>query len=220
MIPVHHLERMIPDLTGCAVVIIAGCSFILSFFNLKAVAIEAGIDPLLSGLWPVCVDALLCAGSLMILRSSIRGDSALAGWLVLIIFTGVSTTFNVLHSPDGWINQAAHAIPPVSLCVSVELLMMCIKSDLTEQHAQDDQTPCTSDVHCVQVECTPEPDIVQVEEQQITTPEPMNTAEMIKQHFTEHPESSISSAARTIGVSRTTISRHLNALTAAGLIIS
>lgn len=112
MIPIRQLERAIPDMAGCAVLIIATSSFLLSFINLQAVAIEAGINPWLSWLWPACIDALLIAGSLMILRSSIRDESPLIGWSVLLSFTAVSTAFNVIHSPADLTAQAAHAVPP------------------------------------------------------------------------------------------------------------
>ncbi|MDX8549645.1 DUF2637 domain-containing protein [Methanospirillum sp. J.3.6.1-F.2.7.3] len=148
MIPVRKLETAIPDLTGMAVLIIAGCAFALSFFNLQDAALEAGIKPWLSWLWPVCIDALLIAGSLMILRSSLRNESPLIGWIVLLSFTGVSTLFNVLHSPADIVSQAAHAVPPVALCVSIELLMMTIRSDLmVGEHV----CTCTSDHACAHV---------------------------------------------------------------------
>jgi len=79
MIPLHRLEQSIPDLTGLAVLIIAGCAFALSFFNLQAAALEAGISPWLSWLWPVVVDCLLIVGSLFLLRSNLRNESPWVG---------------------------------------------------------------------------------------------------------------------------------------------
>lgn len=180
MIPLHRLEQSIPDLTGLAVLIIAGCAFALSFFNLQAAALEAGISPWLSWLWPLTVDALLIAGSLMILRSNLRNESPWVGWSVLLSFTLVSTIFNVLHSPADVISQAAHAVPPVALCVSIELLMMCIKSDLKVQP-----------------------------EQPMSTPAPMSTPDKIVQYFKEQPMSSHAQAAEALGLSRSTVSRHM-----------
>jgi len=183
MIPLHRLEQSIPDLTGLAVLIIAACAFALSFFNLQAAALEAGISPWLSWLWPCCVDALLIAGSLMILRSSLRNESPWVGWAVLLSFTLVSTIFNVLHSPADVISQAAHAVPPVALCVSIELLMMCIKSDLKVQP-----------------------------EQPMSTPAPKSTPDKIVQYFKEQPMSSHAQAAEALGLSRSTVSRHMKNL--------
>ena len=169
MIPLHRLEQSIPDLTGLAVLIIAGCAFALSFFNLQAAALEAGISPWLSWLWPVVVDCLLIVGSLFLLRSNLRNESPWVGWMVLLSFTLVSTIFNVLHSPADVISQAAHAVPPVALCVSIELLMMCIKSDLKVQPEQP--------------------------EQPMSTPAPMSTPDKIVQYFKEQPMSSHAQAA-------------------------
>ena len=49
----------------------------------------------------------------------------------LITFTGISTAFNIAHSSTGFLYQASHAFLPISLCVSVKLLMSIIWSDLT-----------------------------------------------------------------------------------------
>jgi hypothetical protein len=130
-----RVEQSIPDATAGLVAIIACSSFLLSFVNLQAVAMEAGISPWLSWLWPLCIDALLVSGSLMILRSSLRGESAVTGWGVLLSFTAISTAFNMIHSPANFVDQAAHAIPPLALCVSIELLMIIIRSDLRSQES-------------------------------------------------------------------------------------
>lgn len=63
----------------------------------------------------------------------VQGSSSAFGWGVLITFTGISTAFNIAHSPSGFLYQASHAIPPISLCISVEVLMNIIRSDLTAE---------------------------------------------------------------------------------------
>ena len=204
MIPIRRLERSIPDMAGCAVLIIASSSFLLSFINLQAVAIEAGINPWLSWLWPACIDALLIAGSLMILRSSIRDESPLIGWSVLLSFTAVSTAFNVIHSPAELTAQAAHAVPPVALCVSIELLMIIVRSDLTGHDDTEDDTPLVQDVSLVQ--------------QEENSPDRMTTMEKIKHHFCEHPGCTHAAAAEALGVSRSTVSRHMKSLAASGAV--
>lgn len=203
MIPVKKIEQSIPDVTACAVLVIATSAFLLSFANLQAAAQEAGISPFLSWLWPLCVDALLIAGSLMILRSNLRNESPSIGWFVLIAFTGVSTVFNVIHSPDGIMSRLSHAVPPIALCISVELLMMCLRSDIvtTDTPEEEQETPCTESV-----------------QQECNTPALNETAQLIVQHFHEHPESSIKEASELLGLHRTTISRHLKTLSAAGVL--
>jgi len=134
-----YLEERIPNLTGVLVLIIALCAFALSFFNLQEAATDAGINPYLSWLWPLCIDALLVAGSLMILRSSLLNESTRPGWSVLLSFTIVSIAFNTIHSPPDIISCAAHAIPPIALCISIELFMLTIESDLTKSRKAIDQ---------------------------------------------------------------------------------
>jgi len=131
MIDFESIEKEIPDVTGVMVLVIAASAFCLSFYNLQLQAIESGINPWLSWLWPVCIDATLIAGSLMILRASLRNTSPVVGWAVLLSFTSVSVGFNVIHSPPDIISQLAHAVPPIALCVSIELLMLCIKTEVT-----------------------------------------------------------------------------------------
>ena len=126
-----EIEQWIPNLTGILTVIVLLCSFILSFSNLRYAAEISLIDPVLTWAWPLCVDSLLVSGSLLVLRNSLRGESTRFGWLVLSVFTGVSIAFNVAVSPDTWISRAAHAIPPITLMVSVEILLSIVRSDLS-----------------------------------------------------------------------------------------
>lgn len=219
MIPIHRLEQSIPDLTGLAVLIIAVSAFALSFFNLQAAALQAGISPCLSWLWPVCIDALLIAGSLMILRSSLRNESPMIGWSVLISFTTVSIAFNVLHSPEGMISQAAHAVPPVALCVSIELLMMTIRSDLMTPdhvcsckagngctHAAEQGEQVTE--HMDQAGDQPPELSYQTNEHLSRASEQGDRSEQVRLFYTEHPDSSIAQAARQLNMSRHTVKRY------------
>ena len=132
--------RFILVLFGSIVCLIISTAFVLSYANLVETAIEAGISPLLAPMWPVCLDAFLLAGSLFILRANLLGETPTPGWGVLLVFTGVSTAFNVYHSPENLVARAAHAVPPIALCVSLELLMMILKSDLTRETKADEPT--------------------------------------------------------------------------------
>lgn len=123
-------------ITSILVGIIAFSAFLLSFKNLTEAAIEAGIDPIIAPLWPVCIDALLVAGSLMIYSSIIKRESPLTGWIIMIAFVATSVAFNVAHSPSGLLAQAAHAVPPIALCVSIEMLMQLIRTTPPSHHAQ------------------------------------------------------------------------------------
>ena len=127
---ISRIEGYIPDITTILVGTIGLTAFILSFANLRVAAVEAGIQPVLSWAWPICLDCLLIAGSLMILRANLRQEDSRLGWSVLLVFTGSSVAFNIVHSPPDIVSQVAHAVPPIALCVSIELLMTIIKSDV------------------------------------------------------------------------------------------
>ena len=126
-----QMERWIPNLTGILTIIVLLCSFILSFSNLRYAAELSRIDPVLTWAWPVCIDSLLVSGSLLILRNSLRQESTRFGWLVLSVFTFVSIMFNVAVSPNNLLSQASHAIPPITLMVSIEILLSIVRSDLS-----------------------------------------------------------------------------------------
>lgn len=233
MIPFHRIEQSIPDLTALVVIITTMSAFALSFCNLQAAAIEAGINPWLSWLWPVCIDAVLIGGSLMILRSSLKNESSIVGWSVLLSFTCISTTFNVFYSPDDIFSRAAHALPPVALCVSVELLMIIIRSDLktSTQHQesifahgidqvrsisvevdqpseQKDQIHDQDQTSCEQILSASEPDVPVKVSITITD---ANLIEIMSQ-----PGITISEASRQTGIPRGTLSRRVNALKKSG----
>lgn len=125
--------RFILVLFGSIVCLIISTAFVLSYANLVETAIEAGISPLLAPAWPLLLDSFLLVASLFILRANLLNEDSRIGWLVLLVFTGVSTAFNVYHSPEDFAARAAHAVPPIALCVSLELLMMILKSDLTRE---------------------------------------------------------------------------------------
>ncbi len=120
------IAERIPTITAGLVLIVMGCAFVLSFVNLQATAIEANIPWILSWLFPLTVDAVLICGSLFIYRSNLAGESAIVGWSVLIVFTVISSVFNVLHSPSDLVSRFAHLIPPVALCITTELFMMTL----------------------------------------------------------------------------------------------
>jgi len=213
VIPLHRVEQAIPDLIFLVVITTTISSFALSFVNLQDAALEAGINSWLAFLWPICIDAVLVAGSLMILRSSLRNEPAGIGWLVLLGFTAISTGFNIVHSPEEITSRLAHAVPPISLCVSIEILMLIIRSDLKgsvsvpvhdaepepsqtvhENLGDDTHEPCTSNARTISDE-----EIIQV--------------------FREKPDITLTAAAETLGCHRSTVSRRLSALKESGLFV-
>lgn len=197
-----RIERLIPDATGVLAILIMACAFLLSFANLQAGAVQAGISPFLSWAWPVCIDALLIAGSLMILRSSLRQESTRFGWLVVVTFTGVSIGFNIAHSPEDFISRAAHAVPPITLMVSIEMFTMIIRSDLKVEHG-------TSVSHVP----SPEADVTVPD---VTVPKRKVTDEEVLQFFAGNTEATYIDASEALQVTRQTISRNVSRLVEEG----
>ena len=119
--------QSLPLIIAGLVMIIAGSSFVLSYVNLRRTAIDAGIPEDLAFLWPLCLDAFLVLASIYILRASIRNERTWPGWSVLITFTVISVLFNIQDSKT-IISAASHAIPPLALCISLELFMEMLKT--------------------------------------------------------------------------------------------
>jgi hypothetical protein len=226
LIPFNRVEKAIPDLTAMVVLITTIASFALSFCNLQEAALQAGINPWLAWMWPLCIDAVLIGGSLMILRSSLKKESSLVGWAVLLSFTCISTAFNVLHSPEDIVSRSAHAIPPIALCVSVELLMIIIRSDLrTTSPVTDIEQPAPlPDRATEQVVAIPEindqpydqarSEIIQ-EKISVTISD-----EDLIEIFRNDPGLTVSAASRFTGVPRGTLQRKVTKLRKEGKIPS
>ena len=195
-----QIERWIPNLTGVLTIIVLLCSFILSFSNLRYAAELSRIDPVLTWAWPVCIDSLLVSGSLLILRNSLRQENTRFGWLVLSVFTFVSIMFNVAVSPNNLLSQASHAIPPITLMVSVEILLSIVRSDLSS--LEKDRREVTE---------------VTQSKGDVTPPVPVLhhgagkgvTADQVLQFFRENPSASYVTAAANLNIARQTVSRHV-----------
>jgi hypothetical protein len=127
-----HPSNILPAIISALVMIIAGSSFVLSYVNLRDTAIASGIPETLAFMWPICLDAFLILASIYILRANMRNESPRVGWITLLTFTGISILFNVQGS-SSIISMASHAIPPVSLCISLELLMEMLRGYSTEE---------------------------------------------------------------------------------------
>jgi hypothetical protein len=98
------------------------------------------------------------------------------------VFTGVSTAFNVYHSPEDFAARAAHAVPPIALCVSLELLMMILKSDLTRETKVEE------------VSIEPSPNTIEVVEE----PEEV---EKVRLYFESNPGTSVNKARQDLKMS-------------------
>lgn len=201
----RNFERWIPDLTGLLTGIVLLCSFILSFSNLRYAAEISQIDPVLTWAWPLCIDSLLVSGSLLILRNSIRRESTRFGWLVLSVFTGISIAFNVAVSPSNLLSQASHAVPPITLMVSIEILMSIVRSDLagrtSEETGKENSDPCN-------VTSLVTPPVTMLHRE----PSPGVTSEQVLQFYRTHPDATFVTASSHLNIARQTVSRHITRL--------
>lgn len=179
-------NRFIQVIFGSLFVIISGASFALSYMNLMAAAIEAGIIPLLAPLWPLCLDAFIVMSSLFILQANLNNESNLWGWIALLLSTVASVGFNIAHSPVDLFSQAAHAIPPVMLCASLELLMIRIKRDLLKSQRDSEEMENPLAV-------------------QYTIPQ--EKVQKVLEWFTENPGGKIEDARKSLRMSHATVSK-------------
>ncbi|MBN1166298.1 MAG: DUF2637 domain-containing protein [Methanospirillaceae archaeon] len=166
--------------------VITVSAFALSYVNLVATAIDAGIPPLLSPLWPLALDLFIVMGSLFVLQASLNQEQAIEGWIVILSFTLVSTAFNVSHSPSDLMSQAAHALPPLALCASLELLMIRLRRDLMTPSNFEYQ----SNLRVDDVTETQFPDF---------------KVSKVHSWFTENPEGTIESARKELRMGYTTV---------------
>lgn len=189
---------------GVIVTVIIISAFILSFTNLNAAAIEAGIPPSLSWLFPLNLDLFLVAASLFILYGNLSNESTRLGWGVLIIFTGVSTAFNMAHSPIDSMSRLSHAVSPIALCISMELLMLILHYTIKSGKMEPPIIPVSD--HVVDI-----PDIKMEIPDEIPIPVKKSTkGEMIIQFFTDNPDSTVEDCYNQFGFSRTTIIKYRN----------
>lgn len=135
----ESIDRILLKVTAAGVIIIAACSFAMSFYALMQVAQTAGIIWFLTPLFPITIDVFLLIASIGVLRSTLISKPTWSFWAVLIVFTGISTLFNVSVSPSyDVITLAAHGIAPVSLCISLEVAMVFLKHSIQQVPEEPD----------------------------------------------------------------------------------
>jgi len=205
MISLHRIEAAVPSLCGLGVLIVAVSAFILSYTNLTAQAIESGIPPLLAPLWAINLDAFLIIGTLFILRTSLRGESTKAGWCVVILFTIISSVFNVIHAPPDIVGRFAHLIPPIALCVSLEFAMLILKSELNRQGETVAKEVAKLPLEQPRPAAKMAKDVAKPEPTAITA----NHLATVTTYLANHPAATASEVAKATGLSRSTARYHM-----------
>jgi len=141
----------------------------------------------------------------------LRNEDTRPGWAIVIIFTAVSTFFNMAHSPEGLLARISHGIPPIALMCSLEVCMMILKSDLNR----------TTDIS---LESSKEKaDVAQYERMLMILKSDMNrqgetmnhsndtltpTPDTIMSHLITHPNDTIAQVCRDLNISKSTVIRY------------
>lgn len=123
-------NKTISFLTAILVGSLAIAAFVLSYSALRELAADHGISQTLSFVWPLLIDASLVIFSLSVLRNSLQGEKVFYGWALVILATGATVAFNVLHAPADTLSRVIASIAPIALFLSFELLMSQVKSEV------------------------------------------------------------------------------------------
>ena len=122
----------IQQVTTAGVAGLAVGAFLLSYDALHQLARTSHVPAPLAWLWPLIVDGFILVASLAVLDAVHTGRRARYPWLLVLAFSALSVTFNVLHAPRNLVAQMVAAIPPLALVLSFELLMRQIHHRLQQ----------------------------------------------------------------------------------------
>lgn len=109
---------------------------------------------------------------------------------ILFCIIAISVFFNIVHSPADIISRTAHAVAPIALCGSLEMLMLQLRRDLRRAGDLPEQDTQTNDDKRLKVLAW----------------------------FTENPESTIDQARKALGMGWGTVRDIRTDLVSAGLI--
>lgn len=123
-----NTNKVISIVTAALVLFLAGAAFVLSYDALYHLSLANGITPWLAWLWPLTLDAVMIAASLAVLRGSLVSERTWYQWALVILFTILSVSFNVLHAADTWLARSIFALPPLVVFLAFELLVSQIRS--------------------------------------------------------------------------------------------
>jgi len=118
-------NRVIAWVSGTLTLLLVVFSFILSYNNLVALAMENGLP--VPSLFPWVVEFAVIVFSVSVLRRNMQGERAIWGWFLVIGSSLTATTFNVIHAQDNLISQAMHAIPSVFMLLAFETFLGQLK---------------------------------------------------------------------------------------------
>ena len=125
---------------------VAALAFVVSFEAISAFAVQVGAFPhALRYCAPLLVDSFTAAATLVILWISLTGEKiatawdAWYAWTLVAAATCVSVAINVAHAPNTDAARLIAALPPISLLLAVELLMILARRWLAQSSTPQTQ---------------------------------------------------------------------------------
>lgn len=112
-------------LNGILVLMVSMVSFTLSYFALRDLSTQYLYHsyPYLALFWPLLIDFSLIVFSISIIAAKVQKDSVVKHWILVLIYTILTLTFNIVHAPDNLLSKVIAAIPPISLLFSFEIFL-------------------------------------------------------------------------------------------------
>lgn len=138
------LIKLISAVAGSLLFLLASGAFVLSYAALRQVALDFGLPPTLSYIWPILLDAAMVIFSLAVLRGSLQGEETIYAWILTGLFAFLTLGGNVYHAPESFLasllpksvmSPIVWAIPPVALLLAFELLMQQVKQEVKRHSA-------------------------------------------------------------------------------------
>ncbi|WP_375000075.1 DUF2637 domain-containing protein [Aeromicrobium sp. CTD01-1L150] len=127
-----RIDRALRSTTAVVTVVVALCSAALSYSGLYRLSIDAGVDPTLALLVPLCIDGLIVVGAMTTLHATICEQNTAYGWMMTGIGVVLSVYGNAASVTTGtgwelWQARTVHAIAPISLALCIEGFMMIVR---------------------------------------------------------------------------------------------
>lgn len=126
----RRTARLLSNITGGLVALLATGAFALSFSALKDLASANGVSVGLTWIWPLILDGAIAIFSMAVLRASLYAESVRYPMTLVVCATAASVAFNLAHAPSGLVARLMACVPPLALFASFELMVRQIRSEV------------------------------------------------------------------------------------------
>jgi hypothetical protein len=121
--------------TTSGVLGLAVAGFAMSYDALHSLALAQGVPARLAWMWPLVVDGFIVVASLSVVHAAADRRHAGYPWSLVLTFSAISVTFNIVHAAPTAVARFVAAIPPTALVLSFELLMRQLRHQLNTNPA-------------------------------------------------------------------------------------